>query len=598
MQTDYDHSVKQANLAVRANLSPRYRRLDRFEQYVETTQYDGKPDWFVDDDDKPLRERRPCIQYPIVAEAIDSNTDLCLGEGRFPNITVDSDDDTEDGTDNQRKLANAALAKLTKVSRLKAAFRENFTHAQGCGTTLAICGFRFGRPTVDVERAKWSTPTFSADGKTLKSLEIFYPYTKELRDPDGSWRVKAYLYRRVIDEKSDTTFKPIEANVSGRLPTNWTRDNDQSFEHGLGFCPVVWYPFMIGCSTVARFDGRPIHARSMDEIFALDVSLSQRHRAAFFAGDPQIVLKNASEVRSGIGRTLQVMRESVEAQARNENFAPLNPDHKNPDKFDANWPTTATRPALKKSPGQMWNVEGDNAEVDLLTLPGDALRAIDEDAKDLRNKVCEALAVSFTDPESIRYASALSGKAQKLLKARQLDRCDQYREDMADGLIIPVVQMLIRIMRRYENQLTNRVLKTGLAAFKVLESIDLDLQWGDYWPPDSDEEFKTAQLVNEADKALPLPDAVKARKLAPALDIENPADLVNQVNDERERRVKEAQERMKSEADAFHGKAASDNGAVGTGNRGAAGAGPAKDAGSGSSPVAAPPPKGRAVPGR
>lgn len=572
MASTYESSIEQANRAIRANLSPRYRRLDRFEQYVETTQYDdGRKDWFVDDDETPLRERRPCIQYPIVAQAVDSNTDLCLGEGRFPNITLDSDDDTEEGEgdDDGREVANAALVKMVKVARLKSLFRESFSHAQGCGTTLVICGFRFGRPTAETERAKWTTPTFSADGKTLKSVEVCYPYTKEEQFPDGSWRVKAYLYRRVIDEQRDITYLPIEALETGRKPSEWREDKTQTFAHGLGFCPVVWYPFMAGCSTVARFDGRPIHARTLDEIFAHDVSLSQRHRAAFFCGDPQIVLKNASTVCAGVGRSLQAMRETAEAQSLNANFIPANPEHKSAGYLARNidlehqYPSTHAKPALKKSPGQLWQLEGESAEANLLTLPGDALKAIDDDARDLRNKICDALAVVFTDPESVRYASALSGKAQKLLKSRQLDRCDQYRDDMGDGLIIPVMQMLIRIMQRFRDQITNRVLRAGIEAMNSAETVDLDLQWGDYWTPDPDEELKTAQVVNEVEKSLPLTDEVKARKLARVLDVSNPSDLVEQIEVEREERALRAAEQMKAQNDALHEMSKSTNGPVG-----------------------------------
>ena len=49
------------------------------------------------------------------------------------------------------------------------------------------------------------------------------------------------------------------------------------------------------------------------------------------------------------------------------------------------------------------------------------------------------------DSEHIKMGSTMSGKALEALKARQLDRCDQYRSDVADHLIVPTVEMLLRI---------------------------------------------------------------------------------------------------------------------------------------------------------
>ena len=66
----YDQALE----AIAANRTERYVRLDRLERFVETSQYEGLPDWFeAGENAKPLVERAPCIAYPIVDNAIASH---------------------------------------------------------------------------------------------------------------------------------------------------------------------------------------------------------------------------------------------------------------------------------------------------------------------------------------------------------------------------------------------------------------------------------------------------------------------------------------------------------------------------------------------
>ena len=75
--TDSDISAVMA-----ADMTPRRCRLKEASGYVDGTVYDGRPDFF--DDSVPLRERRPCVIYPVVRNAVASYTSMCLGDGKFP----------------------------------------------------------------------------------------------------------------------------------------------------------------------------------------------------------------------------------------------------------------------------------------------------------------------------------------------------------------------------------------------------------------------------------------------------------------------------------------------------------------------------------
>ena len=111
---------------------------------------------------------------PIVRRAIESNADLCLGEGRFPRLSVEdvAGDDADD--------VEYVLARIAKGARLQVAAREAFEAAQGTGSACAIFGVRAGRLFIDTVKARWCEVELDADGAVLR-LEIKYPYLTVVR---------------------------------------------------------------------------------------------------------------------------------------------------------------------------------------------------------------------------------------------------------------------------------------------------------------------------------------------------------------------------------------------------------------------------------
>ncbi len=473
----YDEAARAAD----AYLTPRAKYMRDLERYVEGTQYEGLPDWFSDT--KPLWERAPCIVDPIVRRAIESNADLCLGEGRFPRLSVEdvAGDDADD--------VEYVLARIAKGARLQVAAREAFEAAQGTGSACAIFGVRAGRLFIDTVKARWCEVELDADGAVLR-LEIKYPYLTVVRI-GGQQTVKAMLFRRVIDDKRDVTFLPGEARVEGIEP-DWREDPKKSFAHGLGFCPVVWYPHMRGCAVVGDIDGKALHEHLTDEIRAHDFALSQRHRAALYAGDPQWTEVG---VEPGYNPTDPVRRPAIPATLHGGRPGEAGP-------------TTGhyvERPrsskARKKSPGAVWQYPSD-VEVKLHTLPGDALEAVSKHARDLRIKLSESLGVVFLDPENIPSATTLSGRALEMLFGRQLNRCDGYRADFGDRFLIPAMGMLIRIaiakrLRIPKLDVVEKVI-AGLGERWSWHSPPVSLTWGRYFRLTAEEEAKVIELVVKA----------------------------------------------------------------------------------------------------
>lgn len=486
----------QAERTLRANLPPRYWKLDRLERYVDGTQYEGRPDWFNPQEDVPLLERKPAIVYPIVASAIRSNVDLIFGEGRFPDICCEAEesvafDDRFSLSDTDRASLESFVRAVVKQARLASIARESLEAAQGCGSAVAIACIRNGRFAVETTRTKWCSVEFEPNNaRRVARLEIRYPYLEQYRDERSQeWAVRCMLYRRVIDATSDVTFLPIEADESGQEPgkKDWRVDRSKSTDHGLGFCPVVWYRFLPKSTTVAEVDGHAIHENLLDEIDQLNFSLSQKHRAALYCSDPQFIETGVSkdENPSEMGR---VARAVILTDEHGSRFGVQGP-----------------RPARKKGPGQVWRYEAEGSKAYMLCLPGDALKATEDNCRDLRSKIAEGLSVNFTDADNMRITADLSGRALRELHKRQLERCDAIRQDFGDNFLLPLIDIQLRMTTRlnaktgvYIGGLANAAAVAGRFEQPVMApdgtlydewfTPGLDLKWPLYFSPSDAEQ--------------------------------------------------------------------------------------------------------------
>lgn len=507
------------------NTTIRSKKLRHLNQYVEGTQYEGKPDWFTADT-APLWDRAPCVVYPIVKCAIDSNCDLLLGEGRFATVRVEGLTGTE--ADKFEK----AISHIVRQSRLKAAAREVFAAGQGCGSACAIFGVRGNRLCIDTVLAEWCKPELGPEGEVL-SLEIRYAYLEITKDSQGNEKYVCKLYRRTVDKTHDITYEPTLAKEDGTEPV-WRKALE--VQHGLGFCPVIWFAHLRGCQVVNDFDGKAIHEHLTDEIRALDFTLSQRHRAALYAGDPQWV-----EIGVELGYNPAPGGRQPELGASLTG--------RPGEKATGAWTSQpAQAPARKKSPGIVWQYPGADAsktKVDLITLPGDALQAVDDHAKDLRAKIAEGLGVVFIDLEALPNESRLSGKALESSKGRQLDRVNYYRSDFGDHFLLPALGMLIRIAIKKEIKFDGLDIVAAQTRKTIWSwhSPAIDLIWGDYFQPSGEEEFYLMQSAEKAQLAGIATRKVLVEKLKGVLGIRDVEAYMSELDKERE-------ENQKAEVDA------------------------------------------------
>lgn len=548
MQTRF-LSEAQIQDRIREHTSARYLRLDRLDRYVKSTQYEGRPDWF--NDEVELFKRAPCIVSPITKTAIESHLGMVFKKCPILTTAPDEDESTLDptyGLDEETSAkVDAGLSQVVKHAGLLAVWKRMLRDGLATGSAVAIPAVRNGRLAVDVTSAKWCTPTWSKDepGK-VDSLEILYPFVQDIQDPSTlRWGKTVMLFRRVIDAQSDTTYLPVEAPEKRTDSVRWTEDTPKTVKHGLGFCPVRWYRFMGTCTATHEHDGEAIHAQLLDEITALDFAISQRHRAVLYTADP-IVLEIGVQKGS-------IPTETVYTSGFIPGTGPNGEqDHPN----NALWRSGGGQgtPRRKRAPGQAWQYESESSKVTYLTLPGDAVEGCLKNAEDIRRTICEALHWDPIDPKEMASGATLSGRALEMLYTKQVVYCDDVRGDFAENALLPVVDMLLRLIVAMAKRKARLALPGFDALAKLLAKFEQDdtaqwvtprmsVKWAPYFEPNEADQKSVAEtmamLVEKG--LLKRETAISAiARATPGLDIENPAQYAEDIEAEQKAKAEEA----------------------------------------------------------
>ena len=545
-----------------ANVTPRYRHIDNLEKWVDGKQYEGMADWFSD---ASFFEKAPCVVYQLTKSSIESKRDLVLGEGHFPFVTTSPDEDDTEESENieegyearvEGKTApppskkpnsqaksfsednglneedseemDRLIEKIAEESHLESTMCEAIEEGQGAGTAVILFGVRDGRLFTETVKAKWCTPTFDASRKVI-SLKIEYPYL-DVYEEREQWRVRAMMYRRIIDSWNDITFYPVELRP-GQKPkeSDWTPR--LSVAHGLGECPVHWYPFMRGCSAVNEIDGRAVHEQILDEQKALDQTLSQRHRAVIFGADPQWT---ECGVTPGYSPTESESADVIQGTMFGGKPGPNNPlrgRYKEPGSH---------LPARKKGPGEVWQYPDPNTNVEMHTLPGDAVTASNDHASDLRMKLCELLAYVPLDPDSIKGLRTISGKALAALRKRETNRCNAMRRDFGDNCLIPSIKMLLRIALKIAQRGKGALRTPGInralpiLSLFVQQDPDIRLVWGSYEEEDSEDEDRIVKTTVAALMGGLITLRMAVQKISKIYGIENVDQAVARIEFEKQ----------------------------------------------------------------
>jgi hypothetical protein len=568
-----------ANEIARRYMSPRAIELDTMDRYVSGKQYDGRAaDWFDTTVEVPILERRPCINYKVVATAIGCHVDFVLGEGRWPLMTSGTSEDDSDldsewglGEEESEVLDGFVNSILVKFAKLKRVSREMLASAMGSRSVAVVLSVIRGHLVCKTIKSAWCVPTLDELGECIK-LEVEYPYLDAYwNDQSRRWSTRCMLYRRVIDAVSDTTYVPWEAKADGRKP-EWVVDKKKSRDHGLGFCPVIWYPFMKSASTADSVDGVAIHDDQTREIDCLNLTLSQKQRAALTSGDPQAY-------ETGVGETENPAPSGPLTRGPQDPIAAVGADGKPVGTYLTQPPGPRFGPtggARKRGAGIMWRYANANTKVDYLQLDSGSLASISDHAKDLRGKLAEAFWAVLIDPTELKTHASQSGKSLAFLFSRQTAFDDGIRDDVWDCGLCPLVSMLLRVVYVVGKSRPGALRIPGLKKIlPILEGFEqdgadetgatngtklwmapkLDAVWGPYFKPDEQDQLYATQTVATAKDAGLCTTQMGVEKLGQSgvFEVANAASVVDAITKEADEQARKRQDLLSESMGALNG---------------------------------------------
>lgn len=233
----------------------------------------------------PLKFRRPSTPIRLGKVIVDSFTNLVFGENRFPTITVEGDELTEDW-----------VQTISRIGRLPLKMIQARSYGGSSGTVGMSWCFHRGKPRFEVHRAEDLFVHRWAD-----RLDLIPEWVSEVTlRPKTKWNGKGYdkvwyWCRRDWTPDGDYVFEEIIFDKT-REP-EWKVDWEKSTEHGDGVCHFEWIQNL----PTDEVDGLPDYDGLYDNFDHVDLLMSIITRGAVANLDPTLVLKVDSDLVNRFG---------------------------------------------------------------------------------------------------------------------------------------------------------------------------------------------------------------------------------------------------------------------------------------------------------
>lgn len=494
----------------------RAQEIARLRHYYKGSQYDGKPDWFTgkgkDGEVVPLRERKPCIVYPMPKAVCNQATRFTFGEGRFPQIAVpetDSDDATTTVSREEAKLLTTYLGKVIEKARLKSAMRRLLRVGLSQRTAVAVLGVRRGRFTVDMPRPQDCFPQFVDDDpeSDVRAMVWCYAFEKEVQRGQAIV-TETHLFRRDYTETEIVFFR--DALVVPGKAVEWVRDETRTKAHKLGFCPVIWIR-NLPAEDCQDIDGLSLYEDLYEEFDALNFSLSQRHRGITYFGSPQAYETGVGEDEQpgAVARTERAAKSTTDARAAKDPYQ-----------------KAAGQAARKTAPDQIWSYRNPDAAPGIIETTGAAFKVASEHVLDVRARILEAIDVVLLDPMTVAGKGELSAKALAMMYAPLLALVDELRDCWWSTGLSPLLSMVLRITVALGGR--GILLPKAAAVAKLCKRFLVDFEgvtlwvapemipsWGSYFSPTNTEIGELVTATCKARDGKLIKDATARRNVAP-----------------------------------------------------------------------------------
>lgn len=518
---------------------PRYHALQKHRKYYTSKQYEGRPDFFTGlkagtSEIVPLRERKPCIIYPLPKNAVGQVVRFTFGESRFPAVSIEEID--EDGSVAGEALSKEEAEKLEKfvaelVDRchLKPGMRRVMRPGLAVGTACAFYTLRDGKICLDLANAEDVLPEFrdGLPGSDVVRAVWVYQYEDAVPNALGVPETKRFWFRQDFDDKQFTEYHRVE--VKPNEPPEWRVSREVT--HDFGFCPVRWIRNVHDADS-RDIDGVSLFDGSHDEFDALNFALSQRHRGINFWGIPQPWVTG---VEDDDGPTADGRRSGPAG------YSPAEP------KFGRILGADG-RPAVKVSPDNQWQYRGIETKVGLLETTGKPFEAATNHVQDIRSRLLEAMSVVLVNVSEIAgrtQQGQMSAKFLELAYEPLLALVDEMRHtwwphglqailsDMlrivaakrGEGIWIPGAKQAATLLERFFIKTADG--KTVWMAPKMTP------QWGDYFAAGPEEINAAITAASAAKDASLIPHDDAAKYVLPYFGREDVNEALEEIEDEK-----------------------------------------------------------------
>lgn len=572
----------------------RFRDLSQLDALFRGKQYEGRANWWTgkrhqSDQEVPIRERKPCVIYKLPKAAVQQVVRFLFGEKRFPKISVETSESSDEGypqlSEDDVSALTEWIASLIEHGNVQPNTRAIATKAIACKTAVVVLEVDRGNFRVTLPRPQDCYAKFEEDDPAHPVTRLLwaYEFDKEVANEHGHPEVRRHIFRREWDEQNVYLYEDVEIRHGKEI--EWPAPRIET--HGLSFCPVLW--IRNESEYCQGLDGESLIADLHEEFEALDMALSRRHQGIIALGTPQLV-ETAEQLDKGPDATGRTATDPARYVSTKHGDVQMGSS------------------ARRTGPEYVWVYEGKNVDVKLLETSGKAFEVGTNHVNDIRSRILETMGVVLTSMADtinrVTVGAEMSARFLALAHAPLIALVQEYRHTWWPHGLRAVLSMMMRMTVELSGK-GERVMVPGTdSALPILQKFVVDGRWvtprmtphwGKFFEPSASELKEGVDAAVAGKDGRVISEKTAIEYAAQDFGVDSVETEIEEIEADAEAAQAQAEEQLKREQETLHSITASVTGGQKPGgNRAGGGEKPPPNAGSGSGgPGAAAPAKKR-----
>lgn len=459
----------------------RFKDLDAYDKMLDGTFYDIIGNSFEKerngDQDVPLYERRPNVQYSMPQMLAHQQASLLFGDKHRPNVRVYNPKEASksDPKDQDTQVIIDALQEQLQLDEI---MLEAVVVGQSGSVALVLSILDDGLPYIDVWPGKKCVPIYDpTNPRRMMALVREYSISGEELALTGYEIAKeqtssTFWLRVVLDSDEEVWHDPMTDELHDKLGEKdatqpggvvaWHKDKTRSRNHPFRQVPVIW---IRNLNERRKVDGKSTFASIVDIQVALDYLASQITRGFHYTADPLLAVQRG-ELDSLIPAGGSVMEETPDIEA------PVSIHMEN------------------KSPARVISIPH-GAKAELLEIAGTGLISARDWFVTLREAALEVLSGSKAMSEKTGTGNPHSGKALEIMQQALVWLIERQRIAYGEHGFVPLIRMLLSAYK-------NNIFELEGLSGTVNTEIPVKLIWPSWMTPTGSDLLTTIQALQMA----------------------------------------------------------------------------------------------------